>query len=255
MTESVVFAYKPEEPTAEQLEGNIPGMAQIFDKLRERDLQPYLALGAEAAFTEAGVDLAAYDFAGMQTCSAGTLALAEVAVIFNRLNRSLKLPAIPHAEALPPVINANASRSLAHDKFRAYQEVLRPGGLAIPTELVASQDDIEAFLEQQGASRFMIKPVHGFASWGVEEVARDELVERFTADSQLYDHHIIQPAYDLTVPFPKSVRPYSKEGPVREDFDFLSAVGQSKEIRVYGFHSPAGTASGFSLILSLYRSK
>ena len=59
------------------------------------------------------------------------------------------------------------------------REVFEPLGLAIPTTLVSSGEDIETFLAKHPAELLMVKPNTGTRSRGIQQVRREELQQLF----------------------------------------------------------------------------
>ena len=139
------------------------------------------------------------------------------------------------------MINENETRSLAHHKDRAGREVLEPLGIGIPTILAATPDEVAVFAAAHAAEQFVVKPDSGSNSVGVQKVAKAELAELFRTRPDLLGTQIVQPAGDFTHPFPLEVQPYDPQS--RADFDGWAKSDATKELRVYGFHSPQGTAT------------
>lgn len=238
MTNSVVFAYRHELPGNNQSGNNLPGRPEIFSKLRRRDLDPIVTLHAEDAFTEAGVESITLYGPEERVQALEKFALEEVGVIINRLDRSIKKDLLPNAALLPPMINENETRSLAFHKMRVHSEVLNPLGLAMPTRLINSELDIEEFLDDNSGPSFIVKPDNGTNSKGIIKVSRDDVHGLLNEHPDIAGKHIIQPAYDFTLQFPKDVRPYDSAS--TDGFEKWNVADQTKEMRIYGFRSPAG---------------
>jgi hypothetical protein len=137
------------------------------------------------------------------------------------------------------MINENATRSLAFRKYKTHTEVLEPTGISMPTALAQNKEELDAFVTGQAAGKFIVKPENGTHSKGVQTASRAELQDLFAANPNFYGTQLVQPKYDLTVPFPSSVRPYDDES--RESFDGWNRDGKTKELRVYGFHAGGDT--------------
>ena len=147
---------------------NLSGRPEIFAKLQDRELRPVVSLSAEAAFSEDGVQVHELVAAEEESLVMGeTVAIEDLGLIVNRIGRSIKHDNLPAGTALPPMINENATRSLAHHKHRMYGEVLEPLAIGIPTRLVAEGHDIEDFLIGHEGDDFILKPDGGSESKGV----------------------------------------------------------------------------------------
>lgn len=244
MSDVICFVYPKELPAAfESPKSNISGMPQIMDMLVERDLRPVLSAHAEAAFGEKTV--AAVEPRGKGYGPAfppRTYELSAVGALHSRLNRSIKKERLPEAIELPPTINDNATRSLAFRKARMHEEVLEPLSLGVPTHLVTSVEDVEVFLAEQSAKEIIVKPNSGYNSIGVQRIGREAVRELFEGNQNLLKGgslQILQPAYDFTKPFPTTLKPYDKKS--QPGFERWTGSDLSKEVRVYGFHSPQAT--------------
>jgi hypothetical protein len=236
---TVLFAYREAELPPGP---NLAGRPQIFDKLRQRELDPVISLLAEAAFTETGVTVHELEVGESETAGPSqNREVDELGLIVNRIGRSIKYDLLPEGANLPPMINENKTRSLAHRKHRMHDEVLEPLGIAIPTRLVTSIEDIEEFLAEQGVDEYVVKPDGGSESKGVQQLPAVRIADLFAANPDWMEEkkQIIQPAYDFTLPFPEHIRPL--DIPSTGDFEGWSSSDAIKELRVYGFHSPAGT--------------
>ncbi len=235
MSEIVCFSYrKPELPEG----SNLGGRVQIFEKLRYRDIAPVVSLGAESAFI--GDTVSVHSLQGEHETSAiDPIELGAVRTIVNRLDRSIKKDQLPHSELLPPMINENTTRSLAFRKHRTDREVLAPLGINIPSVLAADSSTVEAFMSTQPSGRFVVKPDSGANGQGVHVLSPAGVAELFREHPDLYGTQLVQPAYDLTRPFPAGLRPYDAAS--AEAFEGWNRHGITKELRVYGFHSPERT--------------
>ena len=241
MEQYAVLAYRHDVPGDSVQGNNLPGRSQLFNKLCERDILPVVSQQAEAAIEGGAIQVhELLDDEKGQIGAPRSVALANVGVIINRLDRSMKSGQIQRNDLLPPIINENATRSLAFRKHRTDSEVLTPLGLSMPTTLVESAADIESFLEAQKALNIIVKPNSGTNSEGVTKLHRLAVIDHFVADTALYGEQIIQVAHDFSVPFPSALRAYDAAS--QEAFTGWSQSLNPKELRVYGFHSPAGTA-------------
>lgn len=238
MSEVVCVSYRHEVPTSNLPGNNLPGLPQLFEKLRDRDLEPVLSFEAEAAFVDDEIQTHELIEDGVSSYL-GRVTLSHVGVMLNRFDRSIKMDLLPRPELLPAVINENATRSLAFRKQRMHDEVLNPVGIAIPTALLESREDITRFLSSTEVSSFIIKPNSGTNSRGIKRVERDRVYELFDTSDDLYGKEIIQSAYDFSVPFPSDLRPFDRTS--SEAFEGWSKSHTSKELRVYGFHDPTDT--------------
>ncbi|HSX05725.1 MAG TPA: hypothetical protein VLF69_04615, partial [Candidatus Saccharimonadales bacterium] len=171
--------------------------------------------------------------------TAGAVSLTAVGVLVNRLGRSIKHQNLPQPGDLPPMINENATRSLAHYKHRANAEVLAPLGIGMPTVLVETPDHIASFTATHGAEEYIVKPNTGTFSRGVQRVAVGDLSTIFSRQSDLYGTQILQPAYNFSQPFPSCLRPYDAAS--AEEFEGWRNREVPKELRIYGFHAPGQT--------------
>ena len=232
----VLFAYRsPELPKG----GNLSGRVEIFDMLREHDLNPLVSLGVKTTFTaDGGVEVHNL-ISETSTEYAGRTALSGIGLIVNRWDRSIKKEDLPDGTILPPVINASATRSLAFRKNRMHSEVLEPLGVYIPTVFPQMLADIETFLEEQTAENFIVKPNSGTNGIGLQKIERTDVATLFNADPSLFGTQILQPAYDFTAPFEAGIKPYDAAS--AEELEGWNKAGKTKEVRVYGFHSPEVT--------------
>lgn len=244
MSEFVCVSYRDEVPADYQNRGNIPNLHQVQGGLLEHDLQLVVSEGAEAAFHDSYVTTRAVDLSIASSLSQPLdVELGEVGVVLNRLNRSFKRGNLPQSHNMPPVLNENETRSLAHRKHRSHLEVLEPLGLSMPTTLVAGNKDIDAFLAQNAATEIILKPNSGMNGQGVQRLARTAVHTAVASLEEIQgnDGFVLQPAYDFTIPFPARLRPFDERA--REAFEAGSQSSMPKELRVYGFHSPAGVAT------------
>ena len=233
----VVAAYRAEIPNDATEGNNLPGRDQLYDKLHERELRPVVSRLAEAAFTSDGVQV--YETVNGEQVDVGIVPHDSVGVVLNRLDRSFKDEKLPEGYIPPPRINENASRSLVFRKNRTHDEVLHPLGLAMPTVLAGSGENVAAFLQTESASRFVVKPNNGTNSKNIHMLDRAEVVKHFDARPEDYGAYIVQTAHDFTRSFPSAVRAYDRAS--QESFDAWSRAEVAKELRVYGFHSPEQT--------------
>lgn len=233
---SAVFSFRKEQLPKVTL---LTGKPELFHKLRERDIEPRVSLNGEAAFGENIVDT--HELIDENTVrAAGAVALEQVGVIVNRLDRSFKFDQMPSSwqEAMPPVENQNALRSLVFRKHRVQHEVFEPLNLGMPTRLVESYMDIDAFMHDHPASAYIAKPTSGTFSRNVHRLAKNEVGDHF-AQNGGFGETILQPAYDFSLPLPEGIRPYDEAS--RDDFEALSQSSLTKELRMYGFYSPQAT--------------
>jgi len=220
--------------------GMLPGKDDLFRKLQERDIDPRVSFQAENAFADGVVDT--HHLVGESgSRHAGNVALENVGVIVNRLDRSFRLDDLPEPwqEGMPPVENNNTLRSLAFRKNRVQAELLEPLGLGMPTSLIEAPADVDAFLESVVADEYIIKPTSGTFSKGIERVAKNQVATYFRDHPDQLGKVIIQPAYNFGLKIPDSIHPY--DALAREDFDAVAKSDMIKEFRVYGMYSPEKT--------------
>lgn len=220
---------------------NLPDPEGLVRELVQRDIQVVLSGDAESAFdtTTGEVKGSAVDAQGQAFGRQRTISSDSLGVIVNCVNRSFDMAQMP--SALPPVINKNTTRSLAYRKHRVDQEVLRPilqGGMRIPTWFIETAADLDAMRSESTSSRFFFKPTNGSNSRGTQDVGRSSIDQTFLTNPELYGNVIAQPTLDFTIPFPSSIRAFSDRH--KEGFIGWSSSAREKELRVYGFHSPAG---------------
>lgn len=229
MSEAVLFAYNKGLHTSLML----PGRAALFSMLEERQLRPVVSTGAEEAFSDEGSvsALELINESGEETTrEIGRMALhEEVKVIVNRADRSLKL------SGLPPMINENATRSLGHRKWDMYTKVLEELGVAIPSHLITHDDATASFVAACPGNQVIVKPQVGTFGKGIQPVDRRNFATAFSENPDWDTTHLVQPAYDVTQPFPSAIRPYDMQE--RERFESLNVAGVRKELRMYGFYA------------------
>lgn len=212
----------------------LPGREALFELLQERDIVPVHALGAEEAF--AAETLTVTHGNGTRT----DISYSQAGALINRSGRSLKYAQIPVAqEVLPPMINENATRSLAWRKDQMHDRVLAPFGIAIPTVLATDADALSAFTTAHPSSKVMVKSRHNALSAPAQSVPQQELCDMFADQPDMYGTRIVQPQYDFSIPLPSAIRPYSAG--VAEHFALHAAAPAMKEVRMYTFHSPQQT--------------
>lgn len=142
MNTHALFAYGPDTLPGDR---RLPDRTALFGKLLQREVNPLVSLGAEAAFCDAAVET--YRLVSDQQVAAyGQVALEHVGVLINRVDRSIKKQQLPHPEQLPPFINENETRSLVWRKDDAQARVLEPLGLGLPTTWIREAADIPALL-------------------------------------------------------------------------------------------------------------
>ncbi len=214
----------------------MPDRPELFGLLEEYDLRPVVSTGAEAAFDATGnVEAFEVETDDITVRPLGKLVLHdEVRVIINRADRTLRTP------DLPTTINAGPVRSLGHRKWDAHRKVLEPMGIAMPTLMVASEQDVNDFADQIEAESFVAKPNTGRFEAGVYRVKREDAVQLFRDNAEWYGKYILQPAYDLTEPLPEEIEPLDDDIS-RQLFAELNQPGLTKEMRMYGFHADGQT--------------
>jgi len=236
---TALFSYKVD---ALKPGGLLSGKPELFKKLEERDVTPLVTLNGESAFSGDAVEVNKL-ITDSTVRSIGKESLQEVGIIVNRLDRSVKMDEMPTPwqDSMPPIMNENALRSLVFRKHRVQNEVLKPLGLGMPTRLIDSYLDIDAFLQEHPDSFYIVKPTSGTFSKGVKRVAASEVAD-YISENQGFGKLIIQPAYDFSLPFPDTVKPYDASS--AEDFAALNNDrSMTKELRMYGFYSPEVTAT------------
>lgn len=227
---TVVFAH-----TKEKLPQNglLPNKKELFSKLMDRDIRPVVSYTAENAFNDSGVEV--NDLVSEEvTHSVGHIALDEVGVIVNRLDRSFKEDLMPNAwnESHIPISNENTMRSLVFKKHRVQNEVLEPLGLGMPSLLVDSPLGAALFMQKHPVDHYIVKPTSGTFSKGVERLSRDDVLA-YISTSEKVGSVIIQPAFDFTHPLPESMQPFDAAS--KDDFEMWAQSNVTKELRMYGF--------------------
>ena len=234
---TVVFSHPKESlPTSSLL----PDKIDLFSQLEERGLRPVVSFNAEAAFSNNGVETHAL-IDESTTRHAGAIALENVGFIVNRLDRSVQTDELPSrwSEQHPPILNENALRSLVYRKQRVQDELLKPLNMGMDSILPQSIDEIDAFLGGTPASYYIAKPNTGTFSKGVVRLPRSEVLGYFKQNESLLGSTIIQPAYDFSVPFADSLKPYDSHS--ADQFEAWSRSNSTKELRMYGFHADGKT--------------
>lgn len=224
--------------------GNLDNLPVLFELLRERDLRPVVSLMAERAFMgdQLQVNDVRHDGCEPITVAAGEVAVADVAVLVNRMGRSIKHDQLRPGLELPPMINENTTRSLAWDKDNADKRLIAPVlgalGLRIPTQLITDAATAQAFMRTMSADRYVVKANNGMGEGVVilDIQGITDWVDRSIGDPKPW---ILQPAYDFTGPLPPYLKPY--DGANTESFEGWSKSVFPKELRIYGMHSPENT--------------
>lgn len=233
---TAIFAHPRSELPAKTL---MPGKPELFGKLSERGVNAVVTFGGEDAFLD---DVAeAHELTGESSSrKMGFIALDEVGLIVNRLDRGVKEDQMPKVwiNKNVPRLNENAYRSLTSKKHRVQSEILSPLGIGMPTLLVESLDDADRFIAEHPSASYIVKPNSGTFSKGVIKLDYTNVVDHFK-DESLLGKMIIQPAFDFTEPFPSALKPYDKLS--EEDFNQLATSRVTKELRMYGFKSPQNT--------------
>jgi len=228
---TAIFAHPKETLPEKSL---LPNKKELFLKLLDRDIQPLLSFNGEQAFTDNGVEVS--ELMTEQTTRAfGDVALCDIGVVVNRLDRSFKQEDMRSAwdEAPVPISNENAMRSLVFRKHRVQDEVLEPLGLGMPSLLVESALDAERFMEEHPADQYIVKPTSGTFSKGVERLQASQVMGSLRQPEKL-GSVIIQPAFDFTIPMPKSMKPFDRES--GDEFEIWARSNATKELRMYGFY-------------------
>ncbi|MDL2341700.1 MAG: hypothetical protein QFB87_01305 [Patescibacteria group bacterium] len=235
MTNAVCFAYQPEHLPPDT---RLPDRAELFAKLRALDLDPFVSLNAEQAFGPDTVQAIGLDPKIKRDHR--QIAFEGLGLIVNRLNRSIKSELLAVTE-LPTLINENAVRKIAWHKEVAAEQVLAPLDLGIPTALVTEPEDVDRFLEQYTAPRFILKPRHGNFGAGTHLLSRHRTLKFYSQHPDLLAKHVIQPAYNFNRPFPTSIKALNRQ--TAETFDACNRSGITKELRMYAFLSPTGVTT------------
>ncbi len=242
----VLFSFKAE--TVPSKNTTLPNKAELFEKLRERDLDPVVSLQGEAAFDELGVQ--AHELMSeADTRALGHVGLDKVGLIVNRLDRIFRLGESTGKNGQPlsylpeewqaanvPRINENAMRSLAFRKEKVQREIFEPLGLGMPTQLVENSIDAIVFAHENPAEEYIIKPNTGASGGkGVDTVAAADLASVAGMYAQ-NGNMIIQPKYDFSRGMHPALRPYDAMS--TEAFDAWSKSESMKELRTYVNLSP-----------------
>jgi hypothetical protein len=219
----------------------LPGKVELFQKLEDRDVTPVITLNAESAFAETNVE--AYQLVDEHTVRPiAHVALENTGAIVNRLDRSFKRDRMPESwnDARLPTYNENELRSLVFRKHRAHEEVLQPLDLGMETALVESVSDAAVFMEANPSAAYIAKPTSGTFSKGVERLSAREVMPFFADNQSLLGTTILQPAYDFSLPFPETIRPYDAAS--LSGFETWARSSAMKELRMYGFYSDGQTS-------------
>jgi len=237
------FVYKGPESLAKDT--LLPGRDQLVDiLLEEYGIKSVFSSDSEASF-HIGIDGVAVDSYQFAPSSESEVPVAErllvgsdIDVILNRRGRSLQLA--PEVRSLVPMFNSNEVRGMGHYKYRAHERVLEPLGIAMPTALVKTPDDAYIFMTEECASRdYIVKPEIGHGTKGVERLSAPEVFARLAENPGWLGRYLLQPAYDLTKPFPKEIKAFDSDS--KDAFDAANESGKAKEIRMYGFHAGGET--------------
>jgi len=230
MSNAVCFAYAPEKLPADS---RLPDRVELFEILKSNDLRPFVTLGGESAFTNDHINPSRLD--GDVDPITSQLNRNELGLIVNRLDRSIKHDSLSNPD-VPPMINENAVRKIGYHKERAAREILSPLGLSMPTALITSSDDIDRFVQEHDYDQYFLKPRHGSFSAGTYKMGKAALAKFYSDNPNMFDKHIVQPAYDFSRPFPRSIKSLTRS--TNEEFDRLNVAGNTKELRMYSFVSP-----------------
>jgi hypothetical protein len=235
--DNVLFSYKVDALKPSAL---LSGKPELFSKLKDREISPFVTLNGEAAFNGKQVEVETL-VSDDATRSFGRVSLESVGAIVNRLDRLVKLDEMPAEwqDAMPASINENELRSLVFRKHRVQEEVLGPLDLGMPTQLINSFLDIDAFIHNNPSDSYILKPTSGTFGKGIFKLRASEIADH-VASNDGFGKLIIQPAYDFSLPLPSSVKPFDKRS--SEEFDLFSASEDTKELRMYTFYSSQETA-------------
>lgn len=233
MPNAVCFAYTPDMMPVDH---RLPDRVELFDMLRAKDLQPFVTLGAESAFE--GDVVHSSQLEGDTTDVPSKIQRSNLGLIVNRLDRSIKHESLDNPQ-LPPMINENDVRKIGYNKERAANEVLQPLGYGLPTSLVSSPADIEAFLEENDFHEYFLKPRHGSFGSGTHKLGKASVAKFFADNPDKFDKFIVQPGFDFTRQFPDTVKPLDRAS--SGHFEALNVDGKVKELRMYAFASPLKT--------------
>jgi hypothetical protein len=235
--DTVLFSFRKETLQPTKL---LPEKTELFQKLEERGVQPFITLGAEGAFDDSGVEVHQLDSENT-TRHFGVVGLDQVGLIANRVDRSFKNDLLPSTllDSDVPVMNNNAMRSLAFRKNKVHTELYQPLEMGIDTQLVESIDQIAAFMEVSPSKEYIVKPNSGTFSKGVHRLSADEVLPFFINNPEAMGVTLLQPAIDFSVPLPETIRPYDAAS--AEDFKTWSKADVTKEFRMYGFHANGET--------------
>jgi hypothetical protein len=234
MSAEAIFAYNGDES---RIGGNLSGLPQLFELLREREVSPFVSLEGEEAFQDDGIRVHELQMDGSVIAVNAPLAYGQAGVLMNRLNRSLGCEQMPTFAELPPAINENRTRDITNEKDRVYEEILRPLNLGIATMLLTPGADIHQFFEENAATSYILKPNRGTGGKDVQTLTREEALKR--DDVKFDGNTIIQPKYDFTGKLSPGLKAYDTLS--QEMFENVRSSPASKELRIYGFHSSART--------------
>lgn len=241
MKNTALFSFKTETlPRPKHGSSTLPDKVELFEKLRQRDINPVVTKDAEAAFEDE--DVIAHELEQeFTTQPIGNVALDSVGVVVNLLDRSFKKDRMPDTwnDAMLPTVNENAVRSLAFRKEQMHREVLQPLGLGMPTALASTATDVAIFTHEHPADSYILKPNSGSYSIGVLHPMTADQAIAYIADKTPDKPLIIQPKYDFARPFAPEIKSYDATS--QEAFEGWGKSGLMKEFRMYAFNSPTVT--------------
>ncbi len=135
-----------------------------------------------------------------------------------------------------PIINEVAMQRYGEDKFKAYQEILQPLGIAVPTFDLHELDKMAfpAELEDTPYGLY-VKPVGGALSEGLMRYSDvSEFQSKLSTLQATSGRYIVQPGYDFTLPW-QDIRPYSPADEL--EFTLRNQPETPKELRLYCFYT------------------
>lgn len=135
-----------------------------------------------------------------------------------------------------PMLNERPVLRYASDKVLTDRELFQPHGMSIRTFELATPADIEQAFAELPATHVVLKKVNGTLTEGLyiedRQRAREILEQELLPGGTRY---LLQPAYDFTIAWPDSLRPYSEADTA--DLAQYATNTKPKELRMYFFYA------------------
>lgn len=244
MSETVGFLYEITSPPS--MAGKNPPIGHldlVFSELEPDGIQGTVIEYGERTLGATAIKARPVSSKGVIQSRFQEMPLRDIGLLYNCMGRPIRMQQLQEPGALPPVIYENAVFELDADKSRMHSEILEPTGISIDTTAIHNVAEAGAFLDRyDDVGEFIVKPVKGRGGRGVQRLQRDAVLPALQQQPELLspdNMHIIQPAFDFSIPLPDSIKPYDTLA--TPGFQQWSQAQAAKEIRLYTFHSPAGT--------------